>query len=174
MQPIRTSCELIEWRSKSHLNLWLERSRNRRPLTRKASTYRGSLPQTSVARVGDFGCRIRGGLGAISAAAPANSPAGTRSFSRFRKVAAPGLGHSFVRTSASVSALSSRCGRGVTIYPGFRELCSLTICSSTVLKVIGGIDFEANIWFREASLAGQKSFYSRAIRGIVSFLCICS
>src|SRR5436190_14064876 len=60
--------ERLEWRWKSHLNLWLERSRNQQPLTRIASRHpsRGSRLQTNPGRVGDFVWRIRGGPAAIS------------------------------------------------------------------------------------------------------------
>src|SRR6266481_223918 len=68
------SPDRVEWRLKLHLNLWLERGRNRRQLTRMASRHpsRGSRLQTSPVRVGDFVWRIRGGRAAISAAAPVN------------------------------------------------------------------------------------------------------
>src|SRR5205085_12662623 len=116
MQPVRASSEGIEWPLKFHRSLWLERARNRAPLTTIASPCRsrGSRLQGSAVRVGDFLWRIPGGLAAISAAAPVNFQAGRRLFFPFRKVDARGCAHFFVRTSASASALNLRCDRIVT------------------------------------------------------------
>ena len=55
MQAVRGSSERVEWRSKSHLNLWPEHSRNRRPITRKAqlaavSEFPGSSQRSSRSR----------------------------------------------------------------------------------------------------------------------------
>ena len=108
--------ERLEWRWKSHLNLWLERSRNQQPLTRIASRHpsRGSRLQTNPGRVGDFVWRIRGGRAAISAAAPVNFREGRRFFFLFQRVDAPDCARSFVRISANASVLNLRCDRIVT------------------------------------------------------------
>src|SRR5437773_5897418 len=113
MQPVRTSRERLEWRSKLHLNLWLERSRPRRLLTKKASRqhFRRFPLLTSRVPVGDFVWRIRGGPAAISAAVPVNFQAGRRLFFPFQRVDAPGCARSFARISANASVLNLRCGR---------------------------------------------------------------
>ena len=57
MQPVRGSSERVEWRSKSHLNLWPGHSRNPRVLTRKARRQRcqGFQVADSAIRGRDFG-----------------------------------------------------------------------------------------------------------------------
>src|SRR5437867_2103373 len=115
MQPVRGSSEGIEWRWKLHLNLWLERSRPRRALTKKASRqnfHRFPL-LTSRARDRHFRWRIQDGRAAILAAAPVNFLEGTRLFFPCRKAGAPGSARFFVRTSASASALNLLCVRTV-------------------------------------------------------------
>ena len=172
MQAVRGSSERVEWRSKSHLNLWLGHSRNPQALTRKAPWQRClSLPVvTNAVRGLDFACQIRHGPGATSAAAHGNSRAVTSSFSPSRRVAGHGFGHFFALISAGASALSSRGARDATIYPVFRALCSLTTSSSTGQKVIVGTGFAANISCRDESLNGRRSSCWPEIRVIVLFL----
>ena len=55
MQAVRGWSERVEWRSKSHLNLWPEHSRNRLPITRKVplaavSDFPGSSQRISRSR----------------------------------------------------------------------------------------------------------------------------
>src|SRR5262249_49674642 len=104
---------LLEWRWESHLDLWLERSRNRRPRTRISSRHHAPAfrVQMGPARVGDFAWQIRGGRAVISVAAPVNFQEGRRSFFPFRRVGARGCARSFVRISASAMVLDLPCGQ---------------------------------------------------------------
>src|SRR5262249_32017220 len=153
------------------LNHWLERSLNRRLLIRKVSWRR--CRRFPAAR-GGGDCSIRAGLAATSAAGRGNSQVVTQSFFPCQRVAAHGFGHFFVRTSADASASNSHCEQDATIYRGFRALCFLMIYLSTAPKAIGGTEFAANIWSRDASLIGRRLFCSPEIRVIVLFLCTCS
>src|SRR5204863_5870520 len=99
-----------------HLNLWLELNRNRQPLTKETTLgcFPGFRRRTNPSRALAFGTQLRDGRAEILAAAQLNFPEERPSSCRFRRAAAPGFGHLFVRTSASASALSLLCARNVT------------------------------------------------------------
>src|SRR5206468_12423835 len=88
----------------------------RTPATKRASPerFRGFRLRINPSRALDFGTPIRDGHGATLAAVQLNFPEERPSLFRFRRAAALGCVHLFVRTSASASALSLLCARNVT------------------------------------------------------------